>query len=109
MSLFPPLQKTLSKQSFEHTIQSHIICLPKTRYLQKKESINVQQSNSILGNSTSASLVAPLAPQVIFLHEKCTQGAPKVVPRLQKGDSKRDSKVMRVSPLGCFGLSGLAD
>ena len=107
MSLFPPLQKTLSKQSFEHTIRSHIICLQKTRNLQKKESNNVPKSNSILGNSTSASLVAPLAPQVIFLHEQCTQGAPKVVPRLQmwlqkgfQSDESESAWLLRLVGLG---------
>ena len=45
---------------------------------------SVHMGDFILGNSTLEPLVAPLAPQTVFLSEKCTQSAPKVIPGLQK-------------------------
>ena len=45
---------------------------------------SVQMGEFILGNSTLAPLVAPLAPQTVFLSKKCSQSAPKVIPGLQK-------------------------
>jgi hypothetical protein len=53
-------------------------------------------------NVTLAPLVAPLAPQVVFLLKTCSQSAPKVVPSLQKWSQacksycKRDPKVVKV-------------
>ena len=44
----------------------------------------VPKTDSILRNLTLAPLLAPLAPQVVFLLKKCSQSAPKVVPRLKK-------------------------
>jgi hypothetical protein len=46
--------------------------------------MSVQMGELILGYSTFAPLVAPLAPQSVFLLNRCSQSAPKVIPRLQK-------------------------
>ena len=58
---------------------------------------DVQMGALMLGNFTLAPLVAPLAPQFIFLLQnvakvlqKCSQGC--------KSDSKRDPKMVKVSP-----------
>ena len=45
---------------------------------------SAQMGEFISCNSTFAPLVAPLAPQTVFLSEKCSHNAPKVIPGLQK-------------------------
>ncbi len=56
--------------------------MEKTRNLQKKLSNGIPKSDTLLSDFTLAPLLAPLAPQVVFLlkknQPKCSKGGPKV-------------------------------
>ena len=68
-----------------------------TRNLQKRLPNGVPTGALILGNLTLAPVLAPLAPQVVFL----LKNAANVLQRWSQGcksDSKRDPKVVEVGP-----------
>ena len=84
LRLFKNSQKTEQKQSLEKTMKNMSNSAKKLEIFRKWPPNSVQMGELILGNSTLAPLVAPLAPQTVFLSNKCSQSAPKVIPGLQK-------------------------
>ena len=65
-------------------MKKHDDFMTKTRNLKKRLPNGVPKSELMLRVLTLAPLLAPLAPQLVFLLNKFSQSAPKVVPRSQK-------------------------
>ena len=78
-------------------MKKHDDFMKQMRNLQKRLPNGVPKSDLMLRDFTLAPLLAPLAPQVVFL----LKNAAKVLQRWSQGcksDSKRDPKVVEVGP-----------
>ena len=85
VSTYSKTHKKLNKnKALERHWKNIIVSKEKKEIFKQKFPNDVQVGVLMLGNFTLAPLLAPLAPQVVFLLKKCSQRAPKVVPRLQK-------------------------
>ena len=88
ISLFPPVQKHTNNSTktkpWKHNENTWCFHEKKQEIFKKGFQMVSQKVTRFWKKSTLAPLVAPLAPQVVFLLEKCSQSAPKVVPWLQK-------------------------
>ena len=72
-----------------------MIFLKKTEIFRKWLPNGLQMGEVILGDFTLPRLVAPLAPQSVFLLKKYHQSVPKVSPRCQS-TSESDPKLVKV-------------